>query len=250
MKALVIDDEKKARSLLSVLIDENCPEVDDLLFAEDLVTGVEMIKEEHPDLVFLDIEMPQQSGLKILEYFPGEVDFKIIFTTAYNDYAIEAFKLSAVDYLLKPIDAEELSAAVQKAANQLEKEQYSTKLEGLKKMFRQLSVNKIAIEVPKGVMFVGHDEIVMMEADGMYTKVYLQKGETNLICKPLKHFVEQLDQNELFFRPHRSYLINIRYMKELSRSDGDFILMDNKKTVPISKKNKQAFLKVVNEVFW
>ncbi len=250
MKALVVDDEKKARSLLNVLIDENCPEIEDLIFAEDLATGVKKIKEERPDLVFLDIEMPQQSGLKILEYFPGEVNFKIIFTTAYNDYAIEAFKLSAVDYLLKPIDAEELSLAVRKATDQIEREHYSTKLEGLKKMFRQLSVNKIAIEVPKGVMFVGYDEIVMMEADGMYTKVYLHTGETDLICKPLKHFVEQLAENELFFRPHRSYLINIRYMKELSRSDGDFILMDNKKTVPISKKNKQAFLKVVHEVFW
>ncbi|WP_020527043.1 LytR/AlgR family response regulator transcription factor [Flexithrix dorotheae] len=250
MRSIIIDDEKKARSLLKTMIKENCTSIDTILEASDLKQGVEIIKQEKPDIVFLDIEMPEQFGLQILDFFETPVDFQIIFTTAYNEYAIEAFKVSAIDYLLKPIDNKELTTAVRKAEEALRKQELDNRLVSLQKNLRQLSVNKIALEVPRGFLFVNHDDILLLEADGMYTKVYLKSGESKLISKPLKYFADQLENKSLFFKCHRSFVINLKYIKELTNNDAGFIVMENKKVVPISKSRKQEFIKVIQDVFW
>jgi len=250
MKALIIDDENKARRLLEALIVQECKEITSIFQAGDLEAGIETIKEQQPDVVFLDIEMPKYSGLQILDFFENkEVNFQIIFTTGYNHYAVEAFKLSAIDYLLKPIDVEELKLAVEKAINVIQDKNIANKFDDLKKAFKQLSLNKIALEIPKGIIFVSHDDVLLFEADSMYTKVYLKDGKTELICKPLKHFVEQLESKPIFYKPHRSYLINLKHIKELSKKDGYFLIMENKKTIPIAKDKKEEFIKIVQEVF-
>ena len=250
MKVIIIDDENKSRRVLEELLKINVKEIDSILHASDLVSGVEIIKNEKPQIVFLDIEMPQYSGLQILEFFTEqEVDFQIIFTTAYNHYAIEAFKLSAIDYLLKPLDVEELVSAVDKAILISKQKSVNSKLEDLKKAFQQLSLNKIALEIPKGIIFVNHDDIVFFEADGMYTNVYLQNGKIELICKPLKHFVDQLENKNIFYKPHRKYLINLKHIKELSRKDGFFLIMENNKTIPIARDKKEEFIKIIQDVF-
>ncbi|MDY8137866.1 LytTR family DNA-binding domain-containing protein [Aquimarina sp. 2201CG5-10] len=250
MKALIIDDENKARRLLEALIVRECQEITSIFQASDLESGIETIKEQQPDIVFLDIEMPKYSGLQILEFFENkEVNFQIIFTTGYNHYAVEAFKLSAIDYLLKPIDVEELKIAVEKTIKVIQDKSITNKFDDLKKAFKQLALNKIALEIPKGIIFVSHDDVLLFEADGMYTKVYLKDGKTELICKPLKHFVEQLESKPIFYKPHRSYLINLKHIKELSKKDGYFLIMENKKTIPIAKDKKEEFIKIVQEVF-
>jgi len=250
MKALLIDDENKARRLLEALLQDTCPEITTIFQASDLVSGVAIIEEENPEIVFLDIEMPNHSGLQILEFFEEkEVNFQIIFVTAYNQYAIEAFKLSAVDYLLKPLDVQELKKAVDKTIDIIKGKCINNQFDDLKKAFKQLSLNKIALEVPKGISFVSHDEIQFFEADGMYTKVYLSEGKTELICKPLKHFVTQLDDKPIFYKPHRSYLINLKSIKEFIKKDGFYLLMDNGKTIPIAKDKKDEFLRLIQEVF-
>lgn len=250
MKALIIDDENKARRLLEALLLENCNEITQLLQAADLPSGVQIIEQEKPDIVYLDIEMPNYSGLQILEFFVGkEINFQIVFVTAYNQYAIEAFKLSAVDYLLKPIDVDELKKATQKAINTIKKQQISHQLTDLKKAFKQLSLNKIVLEKPKGIAFVSHDDILFFEADGMYTKVYLNHHKTELICKPLKYFVNQLQDKPLFYKPHRSYLINLKHMKEFIKKDGFYLLMDNERTIPIAKNKKEEFMQLIKEIF-
>ncbi|MCF1422779.1 LytR/AlgR family response regulator transcription factor [Mangrovimonas futianensis] len=249
MKAIIIDDEKRARHLLSNLITEHCPSIEEIYEASDLKSGVDLIKTEHPDIVFLDIEMPNQSGLDILEYFPNQIDFKIIFVTAYNQYAIEAFKLSAVDYLLKPVDITELKEAVAKAKEAIEANNLSGQLNKLRNSLRQLSMDKIALEIPKGILFTSHNDIVYFEADGMYTNVQLVEGKQKTICKPLKHFVEQLSKNAMFFKCHRSYFINLKYVEELVKDDGDYLLMSNQKRIPISKSKRDQFLEVVKETF-
>ncbi|MCF1192721.1 LytTR family DNA-binding domain-containing protein [Mangrovimonas sp. AS39] len=249
MKAIIIDDEKRARHLLSNLITEHCPSIEEIYEASDLKSGVDLIKTEHPDIVFLDIEMPNQSGLDILEYFPNQIDFKIIFVTAYNQYAIEAFKLSAVDYLLKPVDITELKEAVAKAKEAIEANNLSGQLNKLRDSLRQLSMDKIALEIPKGILFTSHNDIVYFEADGMYTNVQLVEGKQKTICKPLKHFVEQLSKNGMFFKCHRSYFINLKYVEELVKDDGDYLLMSNQKRIPISKSKRDQFLEVVKETF-
>jgi two-component system, LytTR family, response regulator len=250
MKAIIIDDENKARSLMQALIKDHCPEIVSTLEADDLESGVAKIKLEKPDIVFLDIEMPKYSGLQILEFFEGyEIDFEIIFTTAYNEYALQAFKLSAIDYLLKPIDASELKSAVHKAQMAISQQQFNHKLDDLRNAFKQLSINKIALDIPKGIVFVSHDDILFFEADGMYTKVYMKHEDPQLICKPLRHFVDQLSERPIFYKPHRSYLINLKYIKQFVKNDGFYLVMENNKSVPISKDKKDEFLQMVNDVF-
>ncbi|RXR20933.1 response regulator transcription factor [Flavobacterium amnicola] len=250
MKVVIIDDENKARKLIAALLNEEYNDTFTIYEAEDLVSGCQLIKEIQPDIVFLDIEMPNHSGLQIAEFLaPNELNFQLIFITAYNEYAVQAFKLSAVDYLLKPIDISEFKSAVEKAKQNIQKGNISHKLDDLKKVFNQLSLNKMVLEVPKGVLFVSHDDIIAFEADGMYTKVFMQDNSTQLICKPLKHFVEQLENKPIFYKPHRSYLINLKFMKELSKKDGYHIIMENNKTIPVAKEKKDEFLALIQSMF-
>tara|TARA_R110000751_G_scaffold14621_1_gene47062 strand:- start:14175 stop:14927 length:753 start_codon:yes stop_codon:yes gene_type:complete len=250
MKAIIIDDEKRARRILKTLIEEECPEIVTVFDAENLLEGVAIIKAEQPDVVFLDIEMPNHSGLQILEFFKNDtINFQIIFTTAYGHYAIDAFKLSAVDYLLKPIDIDELKTAINKASDSLEENFIKEKLLNLERNFQQLALNKIALEVPKGIRFVSHEDILFFEADGVYTKVFLQNGKTELICKTLKHFTEQLSNKPLFYKPHRSYLINLKYMTEITKKDGLQVIMSNNKSIPIARDRKDQFMDIINRVF-
>lgn len=250
MKAIIIDDENKARKLIATYIAENATDIETIFEAEDLESGVALIKSEKPDIVFLDIEMPTYSGLQIIEFFNSEeINFQIIFITAYNEYAVQAFKLAAVDYLLKPIDKKEFLAAIAKAKQIIENKEVKHKIEDLKKVFQQLSLNKIALEIPKGIIFTSHDDILYFEADGMYTNVYLKGKEPQLICKPLKHFALQLETKSVFYKPHRSYLINLKYLKELSKKDGYYLVMENNKSIPLAKEKKEEFLALINEIF-
>ncbi len=250
MKALIIDDENKSRRLLETLLKDFCPEISTIFQATDLINGISVIENEAPELVFLDIEMPKHSGLEILSFFDNkEVNFQIIFVTAYNQYALEAFKLSAVDYLLKPVDIDELKTAVEKAINTIQNKSINNQFEDLKKAFKQLSLNKLTIEVSNGILFVSHDEIYFLEADGMYTKIHLKENKTELVSKPLKHFVSQLENKVIFYKPHRSYLINLKHIKSFSKKDGFHLTMDNGKTIPIAKDKKKEFLLLIQEFF-
>lgn len=250
MKIIIIDDEAKARRLLTNLLTEIYGEKCRLYQAENLPEGVALIRKEKPDIVLLDIQMPKYSGLEITQFFAKEeISFQIIFTTAYNEYALEAFRTSATDYLLKPIDPDELEKAVEKAVLIGNTMASNKRLETLEQAFMQLSLSKIALEVPRGFLFASHDEIIFLEADGMYTNVYLSGKRKELICKPLKHFVEQLSSNQLFYRPHRSYLINLKHIKEVKKGDGFYILMENDKVVKIARDRKEDFLSLIERVF-
>ncbi len=249
MKALIIDDEPKARNLLKILIEENCQKIETIHTAEDLLSGIEIIKNEKPQIVFLDIEMPEHSGLEILDFIDKDINnFEIIFTTAYSEYAIQAFELSAIDYLLKPIRVNKLQCAVEKASLNLGKSQINLKIEELRKSLNGLNFSKIALPVADGIKFVDFDDIIMLKADGMYTTISLQSNGEILISKPLKHFVDLLESNPVFYKPHRSYLINLKYIREYSKKDGGYIVMDNKETVSISKDKKEEFLAIVQSL--
>jgi len=249
MKVIIIDDEPKARKLLEVLIKENCPRIETIFKAEDLLIGVELIKKEKPEIVFLDIEMPQHSGLEIVDFLDREeLDFEIIFTTAYSEYAIKAFELSAIDYILKPIRPSKVIEAVDKAISSIGKSQINTKLDELKKALASSNFKKIGLPVADGIKFIEFDQIIMFEAEGMYTKITTTSESEILISKPLKHFVALLENIQNFYRPHRSYLINLKYIKQYVKSDGGYILMDNNKTVSISKEKREEFLTIVQNI--
>lgn len=249
MQALIIDDEPKARNLLKILIQENCSKIENISTAEDLLSGVELIKKEQPQIIFLDIEMPEHSGLEILDFIDKEhYNFEVVFTTAYSEYAIQAFELSAIDYLLKPIRVDKLQLAVEKAALSIGKSQVNIKIEELRKSLKSLNFKKIALPVADGIKFVDFEDIIMLKADGMYTNISLQSKDEILISKPLKHFVELLGSTPTFYKPHRSYLINLKYIQEYSKKDGGYIVMDNNETVSISKDKKEEFLTIVQSI--
>ncbi|ARN78999.1 DNA-binding response regulator [Nonlabens spongiae] len=249
MKYIVVEDEPRARNLIGNLINEAYPE-STFLEAENLEDGVRIIKKERPQLVFLDIKLPGVSGLNIVKHFGNdEIDFEIIFTTAYNEFAIEAFKTSAIDFLLKPIDPVELLNATERALKNHENTRLNDRLAQLEKNMINLQFDKIALEVPKGFLFVPYDEIIYLQAQGMYTDVFIKGRNKENICKPLGRFAEQLSKSPYFYKPHRSYLINLKFIKEVRKTDGYYIVLENGKLIPVSRENKAEFLEIIEKLF-
>lgn len=246
MRILIVDDEKKARNLLRVLVEENVDSVEEIREAPDLTTAVEIIREFNPAIVFLDIEMPGHSGIQILEFFePEEVTFEIVFTTAYNEYAIKAFELNAVDYLLKPIRGHQIEAAVKKAQERKGLGKLDARLRELQQSLKSNRFNKIGLPLSDGILFVNLDDIILFEADRMYTKVHTTTDGEILVSKPMKFFLDNLETESSFYRPHRSFLINLHHIKRYSSQDGGYILMDNEATVSISKDKREEFKRIM-----
>ena len=246
MKAVIIDDEQKARRLLRLLLEENCPQITAIETAEDLPKGVALINKFQPDIVFLDIEMPGYSGIQLLEFFtPEQINFEVIFTTAYAEYAIKAFELNAIDYLLKPLRHDQLETAVQKAIQQIGQSKVSERLEELRNTLKVSNIRKIGLPVSNGVLFVELDDVIMMEADRMYTKVFTTGDGELLVSKPMKFFTDILEDVREFYRPHRSFVINLKHIKQYVNQDGGYIIMDNQKLVGIPKDKKDEFFQVM-----
>ena len=245
MKVLIIDDEQKARNLLRLLIEENCPQVTEIETAEDLPQGVGLIRQFQPEIVFMDIEMPGYSGLQLLEFIsPAQINFEIIFTTAYSEYAVKAFELNAIDYLLKPLRDAQVEQAVMKAIRQIGKSQVSERLEELKNTFKAANLRKIGLPISNGILFVEFENIIMLEADRMYTKVSTLQEEI-LVSKPMKFFAELLTDEANFYRPHRSFLINLRHIRQYVNQDGGYIVMVNDRNVSISRDKKEEFFEII-----
>jgi two-component system LytT family response regulator len=249
MKAIIIDDERKARNLLKILLEENCPRITAIETASSLLEGVELIRQVKPNILFLDIELPKHSGLELLNFLePDELSFEIIFTTAFNEFALQAFELSAVDYLLKPLRPSKLIGAVEKCAVLLGNSQIDEKLKELKDNLTLEEFKKIGLPISSGIKFVELKDIVLFEGKGMYTNVFVQNGEEHLISKPLKYFTDMLLSIAYFYKPHKSYLINLRFIKQYIKSDGGYIVLDNDKTVSVSKEKRNEFLKIVSSI--
>lgn len=223
IKCLIIDDEPKARILLKAIIDEYIPELTIEALCEDLPTGVKAIKRHKPDIIFLDIEMPGHSGLELLDFFePEEVNFSIIFTTAYNEYALQAFKFSAVDYLLKPIDHVELIAAVQRFHQQREIRNIE-RLQALKSNLissTDIHSKRLVINTSQSAFFIKPADVVMIKGDASYSEFYLLDGTKLLASYNLKHYEDLLSGLNTFFRCHKSYIVNIYCIEQMNRQDG------------------------------
>lgn len=239
IKAIIIDDEERARDTLSALLKEYCPQVEILAKCANVPEGVLAINQNRPQLVFLDIEMPEYSGFELLSFF-REVDFEIVFVTAYNDYALKAFEVSAVDYVLKPVDIDKLKLAVEKAEKKLSNGDMQNRLEVLKESFQTEQFNKIALPMAEGLLFVETAEIIYLEADGAYTEVWLRNGSKITVSKKIKFFEDVLDKRPNFFRSHRSYIVNINFIRKYNKAD-NALTLDNGKTVVISRDRKQEF---------
>jgi len=230
MKAIIIDDEKRARVSLSLLLQEYCSDVEIVAECENLPEGVKAIRKHNPDLVLLDIEMPGHSGLELLDFFDeDDIKFSIIFTTAYNEYAIQAFKLSAVDYMLKPIIPEELVNAI----SRLQK-QKSAQFKALAENIQNDSLKKIAIPSGNTLILLEVFDIVYIKGEGAYSEIFMKDQTKHLVSRNLKNFEDVLCHDKRFIRIHRSYIINFEEAISYNKSDNGWLNLKNKISVPVS----------------
>lgn len=233
MKIIIIDDEKKARQLLQVIISENHPEITICELCENLASGVRAIKKHNPDLVFLDIEMPGHSGLELLDFFnENEINFSIVFVTAYNEYAIQAFKLSAIDYILKPINPKFISESIEKYKKQENK--HLRLIEALKQNLSAEEDKKIAIPNRDKVIYINPKNILFIKADGAYSVFYLNTGQKHMLSRNLKYVEEMLNHFQYIKRCHKSYIVNTKEIKSHNKAKSILVLAEEI-DVPISE---------------
>jgi two-component system LytT family response regulator len=246
MTAIIVDDEKHCRDVLALLLQKFCPQVQVLASCADGQAGVDAITLHRPDMVFLDIEMPGMNGFDMLEAC-RYTHFKLIFTTAYNEYAIKAIRHNALDYILKPVDKDELVQAVQRAAQE-RSSQPSNHIEGLiEYLNKQKAGDRIALPTLEGLQILQSEDIYYCESDGGYTRFFLNNGKVSLISKTLKE-VEEVLESKGFCRIHNSYLINLRYVQKYVRGDGGEVIMANGSNIPVSRNKKQDFLNLLEKI--
>ncbi len=242
IKAIIIDDEENGRETLLFSLKEVCPEVEVVAQADSAISGLKAIEQHKPDLVFLDIEMPYGTGFDLLQNI-SKIDFEIIFTTAYDQYAIKAFKFSAIDYLLKPINLMELKSAVEKVQKRQAARESELKYELLKDNMeeKESSFHRIALPTNDGLEFMEIKDIIRLEASGNYTMFYMAGGKKIIVGKTLKEYEELLEEHN-FFRTHKSHLINLQYLKKYIKGTGGIVVMSDDSEIEVAKRRKEAFL--------
>lgn len=246
IKALIIDDEHKARNILHHYIVNFIPEITELRQAESVDAAIELLKDYDPSIVFLDVEMPHKNGFDFLVQLQNP-SFDVIFTTAYNQYAIQAIRFSALDYLLKPVDPDELKAAVQRhrqktESGQQKKELYDNLVQNIEK--KEVKDFKIAVPSSEGVYFFMIDDILRLEAESSYTHIYLTNRKPFIASKTLKHFEDMLEEFQ-FIRTHKSHLVNPRHITRIS-NDNEFVLLSDGSKVEVSRRKKDEVLQQLN----
>lgn len=241
IKAIIIDDESHARTMLKELILLANLKIEIIGEGENLPSAVNLIYSLKPDIVFLDIEMPSYSGLQINDFLKDKTDFEIIFITAYNQYAIEALRMAAFDYLLKPLQIEDLTQSIERYHNKKKHPplNLTNKLDTLSNNLSNNAPKKIIIQTHQGIHYFELDKIYYLEASGMYTVFHLESGQF-IASKPLKDFEDILGNN--FFRIHRSYIINCNFVIKYSNKEGAMITLINNTTLPLSRSKKEEFV--------
>jgi len=242
LKAVIVDDEIRSRDFLKTLVEEFCPDVKVTGVAASVDEAVTIIGTHAPDVVFLDIELHTGTGFDVLEKFASP-NFHVIFTTAYDHYAIKAIKFSAVDYILKPIDIDELQQAVEKAKEKVESNTSQQSINNLLQNLRKPSTTdySITLATSDGLEFVPLQNIIRLEASGPYTYFYLKEGKKIMVSKNLKEYETMLgDYN--FLRVHNSHIINMKEVKRLKKTDGGYAVMNDESMIAISPKKKDDFM--------
>jgi len=242
IKTVIVDDEIHCLETLAWELRENCPEVEVIAKCSTAQQAIDCIQVEKPDLVFLDIEMPMLNGFDVLSRL-DDIEFEVIFTTAYDEFALKAIKVNALDYLLKPIDADELIQAIDKIKHT--KGNYSTQ-DLLEKLFETLRskhprFTSIALPTMEGLEFISLDDIVHCESCSNYTKIYTRQGESLLISKTLKEIERQI-KGPQFFRVHHSHLVNLTLIQKYIKGKRGYLIMKNGHEIPVARSKKEEFL--------
>ena len=239
IRSVIIDDEAESRTAISNILNNYCDDVEIAGEANDVASGVEIIREKKPDVVYLDIQMPDGTGFDLLERI-GNIDFHVVFVTAYDQYAIKAIKFSAIDYILKPIDPQQLIDSVEKLRNiSPQKNQLPDRLNNL--LQNRSKPARLALPTLTGYRFIKVDDIIRCQAESNYTKFFLQSGEQILVTRTLKEF-EVLLRDDRFIRVHQSHLINVDFVEQYIKGDGGTAVMSDGAEVEISRRRKDLFL--------
>lgn len=239
IKAVIIDDIQEAITVLTSDLQTYCKNIEVIGSANGVVSGAKIIKELKPDLVFLDIQMPDGTGFDLLEII-GEADFKLIFTTASDEFAIKAFKFSAIDYLLKPIDPDDLMKAVEKVEHQ---HNPTSRLELLKGNLE--NQKKIALNTVDKIHIVQIEDVIRLESDVNYTRFYFNDGSKLMVTKTLKEFDKMLS-DQSFIRIHQSHLVNTNFIKEYTKQDGKLVLKNGDR-ISVSSRKKSTLMDMISK---
>jgi two-component system LytT family response regulator len=246
LKTLIVDDEINGRETLALLINQYCPELELIGMASNLDEAESLILKQEPTLVFLDIKIGTQTIFELLNKLP-QINFEIIFITAYENYAIDAIRFMAIDYLLKPVDVTQLKEAVHRAAVNHQKKNSQLQLQTLMHNLQQKdnSRHRIALATSGGYEFVQVDEILYCMAEGSYTRFVLARGAERFVSRHLKYY-EKLLAPYQFFRPHQSCLLNLKYINKVLRVDGGTVEMSDGKQLPIARNKKQELINLLS----
>lgn len=242
INAVLIDDEKIVLESLGMLLADHCPDVTVIGTADSFKEGIRLLQEKDPDLVFLDIEMPHGSGFDLLEKFPDRT-FDVIFVTAHSHYAIKAFKFSAVDYILKPVDVQELNNAI----NQIKRYRMSgrntfQRYKVLEENLKSQGPIRLAIPTSAGLDFIAVKDILRIQAEGRYSTIFMLDSRSMLVTKNLGEFFKLL-RDSGFFRSHHSHLVNIEHVSKYLHRDGGVIVLRDGSKVPLARSRKDDFFK-------
>ncbi|MBL0155006.1 MAG: response regulator transcription factor [Chitinophagaceae bacterium] len=249
LHAILIDDEKNSRDALRKKIESYCPAITIVAECSNGLEGLDAIRDFRPEVVFLDIEMPHMNGFAMLEQVPDK-NFHLVFTTAYNQYAIHAIRLGAFDYLVKPVDNAELKELVKRIEEQ---KSTTSQHERLQLLVEQLSsgqkkpIQKIAVSTQEGLEILTVDEIQYMEAIGNYTQIYFTAGKPLLASRTLKEF-EDLLQEEGFFRVHNASLVHLKYVKKYIRGDGGQVVLMNGQVLDVARRRKDELINLLGKI--
>src|SRR6185369_14859315 len=242
LKAIIIDDEPYCCEILAAMLESDCPEVEIKAICNNAKDALTAIRQESPGLVFLDVEMPKMNGFEMLEQLPA-INFHLIFTTSYDQYALKAIRFSAIDYLLKPIDREELKRAVQKVKDRFQipiPQQLVLLIEKLRQPSN--AINKIALPTMEGLQMIPIDSIVSCESDDNYTHFKLKNGKKLMVTRSLKEIEESLEQYS-FIRVHRSYLVNLNEIEKYIKGEGGYLVMSDGATIDVARNKKESLLR-------
>jgi len=242
LRSIIVDDELKSRESLKKMLTTFCEDVEVLDTCQSVADAIKAVEQFKPDVVFLDVQMQGETGFDLLSTLQ-DINFEVIFTTAYSEYALKAIKFSAIDYLLKPIDIEDL----QKAVAKVEKRQSPDVTNRLKQLLQNLKGGnntenyKLALPTAEGLTFIKTTDILYCKASGNYTEIFMGDGKKHLVSRPLKEYDDMLSDHT-FFRIHHSYLINLNGVKSYIRGEGGQVVMTDNATLDVSRRKKEAFM--------
>jgi two-component system, LytTR family, response regulator len=244
LKCVIVDDEFKSRESLKAIIEKFCENVAVSGVCQNGEEAIAAIQSGKPDIVFMDIQLQRETGFEILERL-DKIEFELIFTTAYSEFAIRAFKFSAIDYLLKPIDITDLKAAIEKARKRIT----GNIAERIAQLGHNIKSNtfrhsRLALPASDGLVFVNVDQILYCEATGNYTNIHMDDGRKFVVSRTLKEYEDLLEEQD-FFRIHNSFLINLNSLKKYIRGEGGQVVLSNNQTLDVSKAKKKSFLEKI-----